>query len=112
VATVRRIEGVLLHPVADAGGVHRFQSDEVDALLEDVVNGRVSLLAAMQRDDEVDDHVEHRNTLLARRWRAAEARAARLQRENASLTKIAVQLCSSGELRERVLAALAGAKKV
>jgi hypothetical protein len=43
VATVRRIEGVLLYPTRDARGVHRFDVSEVDALAQRVKNGHVQL---------------------------------------------------------------------
>ena len=43
VATVRRIEGVLLYPRRDARGVHRFDVSEVDALARRVKQGRVQL---------------------------------------------------------------------
>jgi len=43
-ATVRRIEGVLLHPTRDAArGVHRFDDGEVETLAEQVKQGRVQL---------------------------------------------------------------------
>jgi len=41
VATVRRIEGVLLYPTRDSRGVHRFDVSEVDALARRVKNGSV-----------------------------------------------------------------------
>lgn len=43
IATVRRIEGVLLHPVRDERGIHRFDPDEVEALALDVDHRVVSL---------------------------------------------------------------------
>ena len=43
VATVRRIEGVLLYPTRDVRGVHRFDVSEVDALARRVKSGRVQL---------------------------------------------------------------------
>lgn len=48
VATVRRIEGVLLFPATDARGVHRFRDTDVDALAENVKRGRVKLVDAMR----------------------------------------------------------------
>lgn len=41
--TIRRIEGVLLHPNVDSRGVHRFDSTEVESLAQDVETGRVML---------------------------------------------------------------------
>lgn len=43
VATVRRIEGVLLHPTLDSRGTYRFDDDEVEALARDTESGRVTL---------------------------------------------------------------------
>jgi len=49
-ATVRRIEGVLLHPTQDARGVHRFNCDEVEALARDIERGRQPLARSMRGD--------------------------------------------------------------
>lgn len=43
IATVRRIEGVLLHPTRDERGIHHFEPDEVEALAGDVDRGVVAL---------------------------------------------------------------------
>jgi hypothetical protein len=43
IATVRRIEGLYLHPVVDWRGVHRFYPDEVRSLAQDLRDGLVSL---------------------------------------------------------------------
>lgn len=43
-ATVRRIEGVLLHPTRDARGVHRFDETEVETLARQVKDGRTQLV--------------------------------------------------------------------
>ena len=43
IATVRRIEGVLLHPTRDERGIHHFEPDEVEALASDVDRGVVAL---------------------------------------------------------------------
>lgn len=43
IATVRRIEGVLLHPTRDERGVHHFEPDDVEALAVDVERGVVAL---------------------------------------------------------------------
>lgn len=51
VATVRRLEGVLLHPVEDGKGVWRFDPDEVEQLSADVQSGRSSLWDAMNGAD-------------------------------------------------------------
>ncbi|MEO6599518.1 MAG: hypothetical protein ABIQ16_06565 [Polyangiaceae bacterium] len=51
VATVRRIEGVLLYPTRDARGVHRFDVSEVDALARRVKNGSVQLSQAFSPVD-------------------------------------------------------------
>jgi len=42
-ATVRRIEGVLLHPTRDVRGVHHFDDGEVETLARQVKNGWVQL---------------------------------------------------------------------
>ncbi|MEO7032382.1 MAG: hypothetical protein ABI548_00995 [Polyangiaceae bacterium] len=42
-ATVRRIEGVLLHPVRDDRGVHRFNAAEVETLAQKIDGGQVAL---------------------------------------------------------------------
>jgi hypothetical protein len=42
-ATVRRLEGSRLHPVADTRGVHHFDPDEVEALARDIDHGDVVL---------------------------------------------------------------------
>ncbi|HKO46071.1 MAG TPA: hypothetical protein VJV79_00020 [Polyangiaceae bacterium] len=44
IATVRRIEGLLLHPRQDARGVRRFDPRAVEALAKDVAEGTVSLV--------------------------------------------------------------------
>lgn len=52
VATVRRIEGVLLEPVRDRRGTYRFDEDAVARLVHDVAHGRVRLC------EEFRDHFE------------------------------------------------------
>jgi hypothetical protein len=42
-ATVRRLEGTLLHPHRDVRGVHHFDREEVEALARDLDAGSVSL---------------------------------------------------------------------
>ena len=57
-ATVRRIEGVLLHPARDARGVHRFDDREVETLARGVENGTVTLWQEIRRrasDVSTDD---------------------------------------------------------
>src|SRR3954463_649143 len=44
IATVRRIEGVLLHPRQDARGIRHFDPRAVEALVKDVAEGTVSLI--------------------------------------------------------------------
>ena len=48
-ATVRRIEGVLLHPTQDSRGVHRFDDKEVEALAHGVENGTITLWQELRR---------------------------------------------------------------
>lgn len=52
-ATVRRLEGALLHPHRDARGVHHFDRDEVEALAHDLIAGRISL--GREQEAAVDD---------------------------------------------------------
>lgn len=40
IATVRRLEGTLLHPRTDPSGIRRFDAREVDALHNEVRHGR------------------------------------------------------------------------
>lgn len=47
-ATVRRVEGVLLFPTTDARGVHWFRDTDVEALAENVKRGRVKLVNSMR----------------------------------------------------------------
>ena len=47
IATVRRIEGVLLHPRQDARGVRHFDPRAVEALVKDVAKGTVSLIPVL-----------------------------------------------------------------
>jgi hypothetical protein len=42
-ATVRRLEGALLHPTRDSRGIHRFDNEEVEALAHSIERGQVSL---------------------------------------------------------------------
>lgn len=44
IATVRRIEGVLLHPRQDARGIRHFDPKAVEALVKDVAEGTASLI--------------------------------------------------------------------
>jgi hypothetical protein len=43
VAAVRRLEGVLLHPATDAKGIHRFDTNEVEALVDRIGRGEVTI---------------------------------------------------------------------
>jgi hypothetical protein len=52
-ATVRRIEGVLLHPIQDAHGVHRFDHEQVETLAQGIESGRITLWQALQRTPKV-----------------------------------------------------------
>ena len=54
-ATVRRIEGVLLHPRRDANGVHRFDRNEVETLARDVDDGRLTLARELRRSAGLSD---------------------------------------------------------
>src|SRR5579871_6249505 len=109
VASIRRVEGVLLHPVRDGRGVHRFRVDEVEALAERLLRGEVTLWAGMERANDDNDAPDPQAAKLRRLWIAAEAKASRLARQNAALAKIALELCSSPRLRNRVLALIASA---
>ena len=98
VATIRRIEGVLLHPHQDARGVYRFDAAEVDALANRVLCGEVSLFAGIEtgnrRASEGDVRLESYIRHVRRRCAAAESRAIRLTRENAQLRAFTVCLFS------------------
>lgn len=63
-ATVRRIEGVLLHPARDARGVHRFDDQEVEAVAQGVENGTLTLWQEIRRgaaDVTTDESLFDRN---------------------------------------------------
>jgi archaellum component FlaD/FlaE len=108
VATVRRIEGVLLAPVQDARGVYRFNADDVDDLARDIARGEVSIweeigAAADDRASRLVSGAEPRpsrtadldlvNTAeLRRQSEAAAEQVAKLQRENRELLSFAQQL--------------------
>ena len=47
-ATVRRIEGVLLHSVQDSYGVHRFDDAQVEALAGRLEGGKITLWQALR----------------------------------------------------------------
>ena len=49
-ATVRRIEGVLLHPTTDSRGVHHFDPEEVEVLARSAERGKLPLSAAVGAD--------------------------------------------------------------
>ncbi|MET0791105.1 MAG: hypothetical protein ABW061_06245 [Polyangiaceae bacterium] len=108
VATVRRLEGVLLAPVQDARGVYRFNADDVDDLARDIARGEVSIweeigAAADDRASRLVSGAEPRpsrtadldlvNTAeLRRQSEAAAEQVAKLQRENRELLSFAQQL--------------------
>jgi fructose-1,6-bisphosphatase/sedoheptulose 1,7-bisphosphatase-like protein len=50
-ATVRRLEGVLLHPQRDARGVHHFDANEVDALADRIADGDVTVWQQLRGND-------------------------------------------------------------
>lgn len=52
VATVRRLEGVLLHPTVDSTGKHRFDSDEVEQLAGGIQRGEIALWHQMRGASE------------------------------------------------------------
>jgi hypothetical protein len=108
VATVRRIEGILLAPVQDARGVYRFNADDVDDLARDIARGDVSLweeigAAADDGASRLVSSAEPRHSRTAnlnlentaplrRQSDAATAQVAKLQRENRELLSFAQQL--------------------
>lgn len=53
-ATIRRIEGVLLHPTKDSRGVHHFDIDEVEALAHRTESGQLSLCTSLTSDPGSD----------------------------------------------------------
>ncbi len=55
-ATVRRIEGVLLHSTQDSQGVHRFDPDEVETLARRIEAGDVALWQSLR---DAGDRGEH-----------------------------------------------------
>jgi hypothetical protein len=105
VATVRRLEGVLLHPVEDSKGVWRSDLAEVEQLAADVDEGRVNLWDAM---NGVDAGVVQRDTdepcerCVELQGRAAEMESAlsRLRRQHAAQ----VQSLQSQNFEERAKA--------
>lgn len=50
-ATVRRLEGTELHPTQDARGVHRFDTDEVDAVAQRLIERGTLSGFSNQRDE-------------------------------------------------------------
>lgn len=57
-ATVRRIEGVLLHPTRDSRGIHRFDGAEVEALARGIESGDVTVWHELRRDSADDTPVD------------------------------------------------------
>jgi hypothetical protein len=73
IATVRRLEGVALHPIVDTDGVHRFDPEEVERVRRGGAGGASSsgrsawlraqlhqrtLLPTFDEEDDSDEHVE------------------------------------------------------
>src|ERR1051326_2865811 len=54
VATVRRIEGILLEPIRDRRGIYRFDPNDVEELVEDVNSGAIRLLAEIRSAAQED----------------------------------------------------------
>jgi hypothetical protein len=54
-ATVRRLEGILLHPERDARGVHHFDENEVDALADRIADGDVTVWQQLRGNDGGED---------------------------------------------------------
>lgn len=52
IATVRRLEGVLLHPTLDSSGKHHFDADDVEALVEGIQRGEVTIWQQMRAVSE------------------------------------------------------------
>jgi len=108
VATVRRIEGVLLAPVQDARGVYRFNANDVDDLAREIARGDVSIWEEIgaAADDGVNCLVRsaeprHSRTAyrdlentaaLRMKSDVATAVVEKLQRENRELLSFAQQL--------------------
>lgn len=80
VATVRRLEGHLLHPSRDSRGIHRFDPNEVESLVQDVERGRVVLVAELARTQADPTNTDHAGT-------ATCARCQQLQEEVVSLER-------------------------
>ena len=57
-ATVRRLEGVRLHPIQDGRGVHRFDPAEVEALAKDIEQGNVELWQELRATLDDRSHVD------------------------------------------------------
>jgi len=84
-ATVRRLEGVLLHPTQDSQGVHRFDRDEVEMLARDVEEGRL-VLARELRNARPDTS--------AGNWHAECAKCAELRQQVEELQASRENECS------------------
>jgi hypothetical protein len=118
VATVRRIEGILLHPVQDWRGVYRFDVNDVESLVHDVAIGEVRLCVAMGSRLSPRSRIADGGAGSERRMPGAregvvpgcsahEDLVTRLRDENATLRtlarsacSIALDLCSPAQLRE------------
>jgi hypothetical protein len=123
VATVRRIEGVLLAPMRDRRGIYRFEEDEVADLVRDIDRGDVSLWQEMsdateegcsrlttdtrERDSRAHDvgATTQQADALERQNKAAAERISKLEHENQSLrsqarnlSRLLVAVSSAAEL--------------
>jgi len=58
VATVRRLEGIVLHPKTDRRGTKRFDAHEVEALRRDVDHGRRLPNGLQTRHDAMSDLIQ------------------------------------------------------
>lgn len=56
-ATVRRLEGILLHPERDARGVHHFDEIEVDALADRIADGDVAVWKRLRGSDDTGNEI-------------------------------------------------------
>jgi hypothetical protein len=102
VATVRHIEGALLHPSRDARGVHQFDEDEVEALAADVARGAVSLapdlgghgLGAAEPPSECTSCAVHMRDVAALRAKLDEQQSAHSRALNAVRAQHARELAA------------------
>lgn len=90
IATVRRIEGVYLHPRRDANGIHRFDAREVRELQADLERRAVCLAPSWFENrgphDDVEANAVGRENAALRKMLALTIRVARLVTANRRLT--------------------------